>query len=902
MGIRRNASVAAHCQIKLGARALGLAALLSLAACGGGGGGGGGSSAPANPPPTETLFTQQNAWQGAAPGDAKQISPDEFRRMQAAGEIQIVTSTEQTEVERARRQHIEQELTFLDSQTDLTEDERALIERARASGDYLGTPSVTLPDGDVVVLLDLGSRIEALARNQRDAHDPAAMLAAYALSYSVLSDELKAQVPAPESLSGATLDQINTAKQQLDAALESVVDLDRTRLDLSAMPVAASPARQKLAMLVDNDGTCSPQGLARTHWFPLRSFVSPVKQQGMRGTCWAFSAIAAIESRERVQNDVAVDLSEQFFVNQVKHQWLPNEFVDGGSASAALKAAADRNAPLQPESGWPYNPSYGRPANAFDKGVEGTAASYKNACSSYTSTCSESSHQSERYCTNQNNRIFCAYSVMTYTGAGIRASRARLLWKSGQTFDLNTYRALLASGVSIIASFPVYDGFRNVGADGKLTDYEKNNDGGGHLVQVVGFISNEDMTFGPVTSNVGGGGYFVIRNSWGCGAADAGYYYIPADYVSSRFSTLEALEFDARRSQRWNDDQAIPGATAGLAIDPRGVTTVDLRVPTNIASTFSVRQPGASHVRLTVTSDRDGQLYDGQWVVETPVAPGGILLNNDLWVTFQTAGQRTLTLTARYGTQVVTATKTVVAANTAPQIEFETTGQPSEGEPFVVTAIVTDMNEPSLADICNAMTWEVQAPDVVVSGAGCSRTIRFGIAGARTVRASTRDREGSPASLIRTFSVLPPPGNPYPRITSAALYSRDFDSNPLVTCRWNMVPTGATVDLRRRGCTFLITTQVSRFVAQVEVENPLNEALSYRWTFTARYPSDTSPRRTLNVTTSTPTYDMEPLVFGGLDAANPCALDVTVIAPEPARNKQVRVWTGQCIHIEDAPR
>jgi len=898
MGIRPITGVTKQCRIKPLTGVLWLATVLLMTACGGGGGGG--STAP-TPAAAEALFTAANEWQGAMPSDARQISVEEFRRRHAASELQIVSSSSRSDLERARREQIERELQFLESQPDLTEDERALIARARAAG-YLGTPAVTLSNGQVVALLDVGSRVEALARAYRDIRDPVAVRSVYALAYAVLTDELRAQLPAPQSLSNATLEDIYAARGQLDAALEAVVDLDRTRLDFEATPVAVRASQQKMTALIDNDGTCSQTGLARIHWFPLRSFVSPVKQQGMRGTCWGFSAIAAIESRERVQNDIAVDLSEQFFVNQVKHQWLPNEFVDGGSASVALNAASDRNVPLQPESGWAYNPSNSRPATAFDVGVEGTAASYANACANYSSTCSESSHQSERYCTTQNGRPFCAYSVMTHTGAGIRASRARLLWQSGPTFDLNTYRALLASGVSIIATFPVYDGFRAVGADGRLTDYQKNNDEGGHVVQIVGFISNEYMTFGPLTSNVGGGGYFVIRNSWGCNVADAGYWYIPADYVRDRFTSLEAMEFDARRSQRWSDDQAIPGSTAGLSIDPRGTTIVDLRVPTNLASTFGVRQPGASHVRLTVTSNRDGRLYDGQWIVENPATPGGILFNNELWATLQTRGEHTLTLTARYGTQVVSATQSVFATNTPPTIEFESFGQPQEGEPFVITAVVRDINEPTLADICNAMTWQVQTPDVVTSGAGCSRTIRFGSAGSRTVRATTQDRDGSTAAIVRAFSVLPPPANPYPRVMNAALYSRDLASNPLLGCARNAVASGAVVDLRRRGCSLLIGVAVSRFVAQLEVENPLNETLSYRWTLSARYPNDTTPRRTLNTTTTTPEYAVEPIVFGGLDAPNPCTIDVTVLAPEVSRNKTLRVWTGQCVHVEDAPR
>ena len=216
-------------------------------------------------------------------------------------------------------------------------------------------------------------------------------------------------------------------------------------------------------------------------------------------------------------------------------------------------------------------------------------------------------------------------------------------------------------------------------------------------------------------------------------------------------------------------------------------------------------------------------------------------------------------------------------------------------------AIASDINEPSSAAMCDAMTWSVTEPDLIVSGAGCARTIRFGASGSRSVRATTQDRERWYASRLQTFTVLPPPENPYPRVTSAALISHEFDANPLIGCRATAVASGATVDLRRRACDSLLT-QNPRFTAELEVENPLNEVLSYRWTFTARYRADATPRRSLVVTTLTPIFPVEPLVFGGLNDPNPCALEVTVIAPDATRNKQVRVWSGECIQIEDAPR
>src|SRR3954463_4718155 len=77
--------------------------LAALAAAGCGGGGGGGGTSPTNNTPTtpvtpvtpapETLFTADNRWTEAAPGDAETITPDEFRRLKDAGEIEVVTSS-----------------------------------------------------------------------------------------------------------------------------------------------------------------------------------------------------------------------------------------------------------------------------------------------------------------------------------------------------------------------------------------------------------------------------------------------------------------------------------------------------------------------------------------------------------------------------------------------------------------------------------------------------------------------------------------------------------------------------------------------------------------------------------------------------------------------------------------
>ena len=159
--------------------------------------------------------------------------------------------------------------------------------------------------------------------------------------------------------------------------------------------------------------------------------------------------------------------------NKVKREWFESDFVDGGSAASALNAAVDRNQSLMPETGWTYNAAAGRPDNAFDSGVAGTAASYAGACTGYNGWCSQTAHQSPESCTTVQGTRFCGFNKQVFTGAGVAASRVRHMWANGEPFNLNQYRSLLASGVSLIASFPVYEGIMATPATGIVSDYRK---------------------------------------------------------------------------------------------------------------------------------------------------------------------------------------------------------------------------------------------------------------------------------------------------------------------------------------------------------------------------------------------------------------------------------------------
>lgn len=885
---------------RLARGAVALAISGALSACGGGSGGGGGGGAPPTP---DTLFDPANAWNGSVPADAEMIDADEFLRRASAGELTLVTPDTAKTQEEARRRRFEEDRAFLESLSDRSDDLNALLAEVTAAGGPGGDRVATLPNGEKVTLLDIGTRLSQAADAYRRRRDANVARDAYRMAYTLLPPDLKGQTPDPASLAEAGLDEIDQAARQLDGVLATLADLDNVRIEPNT---PAGPARRQSAGNgADNNGVCMPTGYYARYWFPLKKFISPVKNQGERGACWAFAAIAAVESRERVQNDNTFDLSEQFLVNKVKREWDEAEYADGYFSDRALNGAVDRNQPLLAEGGWTYNPATGRPDNAFDADVVGTDDSYRGACNGYTGFCSESAHQSPRSCTNVLGINFCGYNKVHFNGPGIAASRARQVWASGDTFHLDQYRALLAAGYSLIATFPVYEGIRAAPASGIVSNYDKKMrnakgdlvDGsyGGHVAQIVGFISKEALTFPGSPVTIGGGGYFILRNSWGCGGGDGGYYYVPADYVSGLFSSLEALDFDARRSSRWTAEQIAPGGTEPLQVNGGGTATFDLRVPSFLNGKFTVSHPIAEFVGLSVYSNVDGLLYNGQWPVHSVGFPMSLPVN------FATAGVRTLTITARYGGQVVSATKEVVVVNSAPTITLQAAGAPLENETITVSAIVNDINDPDPAPLCAAMQWSIDAPDTIVSGDGCLRTVRFGTQGARQLRVATTDREGAAASAIATYDVGPPPVNPYPRITDAGVYSRDtlFLNGQFAGCRDVRVGNNATIDLREEGCSLF--GSITRYWGKVDVENPGNETLSYDWTYSVYLIPGGPPARQSIERTPVPTYEFGALVFGGRDAPYLCDLKVRVNAPDAARSKSQTVWSGNCINVEAAP-
>ena len=502
-------------------------------------------------PPTPAL-TPDHAYGAQAPASAQTLTPEEFQRLLDAGELTLTRADDAATRRAASQGQQAQDLATLGALTDKSDALQAFLSRQ--------TDAQSTPDGDLLVqqtgtdgkvreylTLGVGTVAHGLVGTEQTSRDPANALEVYRAAYRLLAPAQAAGLPTPDSLSGKSIAELRAAISSLDSAQGKVPDLDGVRSEvpgafggqgLKAQNIPISEDRQPGAGNgTDTSGVCaapSPDGLlARLRW-PLKTFVSPIKNQGERGTCWAFSAVGALESRALVTDGTSADLSEQHFNNLRKLSSRASD--EGDWPREALNDLAGRGSKLAPESAWTYNPS----PRCASPGLV------------YTGLCSNTVHQNPLTCTVSNGVTFCGFEPVVYTGAVSQpVVTSTLIWDnlhSRSPLPLNVIRTLLYSGTELILGFNTTNEFISLGKGGYLTTLQGRASYGGHAVQVTGFVPDSLAPFAPSVVGGTGGGWLVVKNSWGCTWGDAGYGYLPVSYVQAQGWELDALSMPSARS------------------------------------------------------------------------------------------------------------------------------------------------------------------------------------------------------------------------------------------------------------------------------------------------------------------------------------------------------------------
>jgi hypothetical protein len=317
-----------------------------------------------------------------------------------------------------------------------------------------------------------------------------------------------------------------------------------------------------------------------------------VKQQGNRGTCDAFAITAAVESKAAAKYGRWLNLSEQDLYKHDKFDWSLPDFSgvyygDGYSSPVTLIGSLLTGYKFAWERQWNYNPSYQRSEPKQPQ------PHYERSCVNYTDVrvgCTDTSHQSALQCseykipgvgtnvclgghfsnwvcdaeafgacvwghfngppnwvcdksqyvgTHDQVVRTCWYETDLPGNAGVHvAGWAPIAAGFITQPQLDEAKVLLAAKNPVVLAFGITPSF-DADHNGFVSFKAGESDRGGHAVLATGYIDNAHLPAGTPPGS--GGGYLIIKNSWGPFAGDGGYYYVPYDFVKTYGNELTAI-------------------------------------------------------------------------------------------------------------------------------------------------------------------------------------------------------------------------------------------------------------------------------------------------------------------------------------------------------------------------
>lgn len=234
----------------------------------------------------------------------------------------------------------------------------------------------------------------------------------------------------------------------------------------------------------------------------LKRWCSPIENQGALGSCTAHAGVGLVEYFERKATGKHIDASRLFLYKVTRN--LMHETGDTGAYLRATMGALVLFG-VPPEEYWEY-----------------VIANFDNEPPAFCYAFAQS---------------FQAIRYYRLDSVGIS--------KSGLLERIKKY---LAAGLPSMFGFTVYSSIYEAGETGKIPFPTQNEEIlGGHAVCAVGYDDNIKIknTFADVETT----GALLIRNSWGKEWGNAGYGWLPYEYVLQEL----AIDWWSVLKQEWVD-------------------------------------------------------------------------------------------------------------------------------------------------------------------------------------------------------------------------------------------------------------------------------------------------------------------------------------------------------------
>jgi hypothetical protein len=483
------------------------------------------------------------------PEGARLVTPAEFGVGLAAGKLRLVSPRLEQQTQAGLQDQTARDRETLvkllaDSPDDL---KRLLAEPAedarlqrQGDGNYLFDLGGKGNPEEQVTLMGKRFTFHQAAVGMTTFMTPENQLGIYAGAFAAIPPDERArrQLPSPTEIAKLPADSLLQFNLRLasDASLIDIL-LKFLALDLppKGFPASCGLEEGSPPGLPDQSGgSCAPgaSNLFMSAHFPLKWRATCVKNQGHRGTCVSFGITGAAEAAIALKHNRWLNLSEEkLYYNQNGSRTCG----DGLNTTGVLNDMVGSGYDQPWEYAWDYNPSSSRNNNVCP---------YTSSCVSYSGEhCSDTSHQGDLYCFNFLFFRFCGTDGSAGPGSGFKlSSSVELFSLFSRPLGLALGRLYVAAGIPLVISYdvtPSFDAKANGVTNGLVSYVGGESSRGGHASTVIGFIDNARLPMGMPAGS--GGGYFIVKNSWGKCNGDGGYVYLPYDFVMTYAYSLSTV-------------------------------------------------------------------------------------------------------------------------------------------------------------------------------------------------------------------------------------------------------------------------------------------------------------------------------------------------------------------------